>query len=560
MDSSLSDSIPVLIGVGEASDRLGTSSYRGLSPLELAVEAARAALDDAKSVATLSPHVDTVVAIRAGITENSSPFGVPKNLPYSISRALSPACLPSRFILSAISGSSPQAHVTECAQAISCGRMGMVLIAGAEAMSTEKWLLSRRERRDWSDSSQDAAANSQPPPLDDRGGARPMPSLDDELVKHGVTHAIPLYALLENARRARLGLSPQEYTQKMGELFAPFSAVASRNPHAASQQRFSPSDLSTVTASNRLVSDPYPRRMVARAEVNQGAAVLLTSRGVARKLGVPEEKWVYLHGAADVHERDILQREDIGASPAAHMALKASLSMASLPDASPASVQFFDMYSCFPIAVFNALDGLGLSPSDPRQFTLTGGLPFFGGPGSNYSMHAIASMVRTLRAHPRSRGVVLANGGYLSHTSVGVYSTQAPQNSHVISSSEWSQRVDSSNRQIQRLIDASKFPAILNSDKAADAAWQGRVLTFTVDHLDSGSPRLLVIGERLSDGVRFVAISCSSMQLSAAEKQSLEAVLQNNRDPIDGVVSVRLDPSTRRCIIRSLTIREGFYC
>jgi Thiolase-like protein type 1 additional C-terminal domain len=46
------------------------------------------------------------------------------------------------------------------------------------------------------------------------------------------------------------------------------------------------------------------------------------------------------------------------------------------------------------VPVFNVCEGLGLAFDDPRGLTVTGGLPFFGGPGNNYSMHAIAETVQ----------------------------------------------------------------------------------------------------------------------------------------------------------------------
>ncbi len=63
-----------------------------------------------------------------------------------------------------------------------------------------------------------------------------------------------------------------------------------------------------------------------------------------------------------------------------------------------------DLYSCFPAPVFNICDGLGLPPDDPRGLTVTGGLPFFGGAGNNYSMHAIAETVQRARANPGATG------------------------------------------------------------------------------------------------------------------------------------------------------------
>ena len=76
-----------------------------------------------------------------------------------------------------------------------------------------------------------------------------------------------------------------------------------------------------------------------------------------------------------------------------------------------ADLATIDLYSCFPIAVFNICDGLGLAPDDPRGLTLTGGLPFFGGAGNNYSMHAIAETVQRARQAPGTFGFVGANGG-----------------------------------------------------------------------------------------------------------------------------------------------------
>ena len=62
-------------------------------------------------------------------------------------------------------------------------------------------------------------------------------------------------------------------------------------------------------------------------------------------------------------------------------------------DASSSSIdaiRHLDLYSCFPIAPRLSAAMLGLAPDDPRPLTVTGGLPWFGGPGNNYTTHAIA--------------------------------------------------------------------------------------------------------------------------------------------------------------------------
>ena len=84
----------------------------------------------------------------------------------------------------------------------------------------------------------------------------------------------------------------------------------------------------------------------------------------------------------------------------------------------------FDLYSCFPFPVFAVCDEFGLANDDPRGFTLTGGLPYFGGPGNSYSLHGIAETVAEMRDKPGSFGLVGANGGVMSKYSVGIYSTE----------------------------------------------------------------------------------------------------------------------------------------
>ncbi|EUA30079.1 acetyl-CoA acetyltransferase domain protein [Mycobacterium xenopi 4042] len=104
-------------------------------------------------------------------------------------------------------------------------------------------------------------------------------------VIHGLVDAPTQYGLLENARRAGTGLGPAEYLRSMGELFASFTKVAAANPFAAAPVERSVEELITVTESNRMIAEPYPRLLVARDQVNQGAAALLMSVG-------PRSGWV----------------------------------------------------------------------------------------------------------------------------------------------------------------------------------------------------------------------------------------------------------------------------
>jgi len=57
-----------------------------------------------------------------------------------------------------------------------------------------------------------------------------------------------------------------------------------------------------------------------------------------------------------------MEREDLGASVAARLASSAALEAAGI---GLEELSFLDLYSCFPIAVFNICDGLNISPHDP---------------------------------------------------------------------------------------------------------------------------------------------------------------------------------------------------
>ena len=363
---------PIVVGVGEASERIEAPDYAACSPVELASRAARAALEDAGATHPLAPALEVIAAIRQFEVSDPravAPFGKTDNFPRGVARRI--GADPVRAILEPVGGQGPQHLLNEMAQAIADGKLRSALLVGAEAISTVRHLIGRGEKPDWSE-----AIGGQ---LEERGFGLEGLSTED-LAAHGARSAIQIYALLENARRARRGLDREAYRLEMGRLFAPFTQVAASNPHAMSRAVLSPEALAQVTADNRIVADPFPRRVVSRDQANQGAAVLLMSVSRARELGVPESRWVYLHGAADTVSRPPMLRPDLSAYEAGVRAVSHALAKAGI---GADDVTVFDFYSCFPIAVFSMRDGLGIAPDDPRPLTVTGGLPFFGGAGNN---------------------------------------------------------------------------------------------------------------------------------------------------------------------------------
>ncbi|SFS11540.1 acetyl-CoA C-acetyltransferase [Agrococcus baldri] len=471
---------PVIIGVGQHLDAYGKEGYEALSAVDLAGRAAAAAVaDSGVSPDAVSVAIDTVGGIRQFETSTPgapAPLGRSNNFPRSVAARIGAA--PRRAILEVGGGQSSQHLVTELAGSIAAGESRVALVFGSEAISTARALAKSEDRPDFSESIGGD--------LEDRGfGLKGMMSM--EASAHGLVDAPSQYALVENARRARLGLDRKAYDAKIGELFAPFTAVAARNPYAAAPTERSAEELVTPTEANRPIADPYNRYVVARDQVNQGAAVLLASVEAARELGVPEDRWVFIHGHSDARERDLMDRQDLSGSPAARLATDQALEMAGV---TADDISTFDFYSCFPVPVFNvAVDGLGLDPKDERGLTLTGGLPFFGGAGNNYSMHGIAETVERARQAPGTFGFVGANGGVCSKYSVGIYST-TPR--------EW--QLDRS-AQIQAIIDAQEPVAQISR---ADG-W-ATVETYTVKHDREGRRTGIVIGRLEATGERFVAM------------------------------------------------------
>jgi acetyl-CoA C-acetyltransferase len=465
------DNTPVMIGVGQYSERVGEPGYAALSYMDLAGRALAAAIADSGATGSVAEAIDTLAAIRAfemSRPDRTPPFGAASNVPRAIASRV--GANPARAILTTTGGQTNQQLVGEFAAAIAAGESQCAVIVGSEAISTVLALSAKGEKPDWSE--------DVPGDFEDQGfGVDEL--MEPTLFAHGASGAIPLYALAENARRAKLGMGLEDYRLEIGKLFAPFTRVAAANPHSAAPVERSAEELATVTDRNRIVAEPYPRMTVARDQVNQAAAIIVTSAGLARALGVSESKWVHIHAVTAATELKLSQRPDLSANPASLASVDAALARAGK---GVADMAYIDFYSCFAIPVFNQCDHFGLSVDDPRGLTLTGGLPFFGGAGNNYSAHAIAEAVQRVRADRGSFALVGANGGWMSKYATGIYSTTP---------ADWS-----ANDRFAKLPKATDAVPVARGP--VDAA---TVETYTINHSPKGAEAIIIgrsdAGERV---------------------------------------------------------------
>jgi acetyl-CoA C-acetyltransferase len=316
---------------------------------------------------------------------------------------------PKHRFYSGIGGTTPQLLVQEAGAAILRGELDVALVTGAESLDTLRKIRARGEKPQWSFKDPE----KKPFPFE-------APFLPAETA-HDVFHAWLTFAIFDNARRGHRGIGLDQHRADLGELWHRFSKVAAQNPYAWFPIERSALEVATVTPTNRLVGYPYTKYMVSIMDVDMAAAVILTSHAKADAMGIPAEDRVYLRGwcyATDPHY--VAGHRDMWRSPAMAAASGEALARAGV---GIDDVAHIDLYSCFASSVDFARDALGLGDSDSRSLTVTGGLPYHGGAGSDYMTHSIATMADVLRADPGSYGLLSGVGMHMTKHVYGIYST-----------------------------------------------------------------------------------------------------------------------------------------
>ena len=478
--ASVHGNTPIFVGIGQHME-WGGSPAESLSPMGIAAAAGAAALRDTGAAERVSETLDALVSIRIfpdswNRPRSPNPFGRAENPPYAIASRL--GLNPKLGVYGNVGGNTPQKYINEMASRIAGGELQLAMVVGGEALKTAQ--LAHRENisLNWQESDSR--------PFEDRGIGESLATAHE--FAHGLGVPIQTYPLFESALRSQAGHSLDTHLEAMAEMMKPFNAVASKNPFASYATSRSVSELATVTDENRFICLPYPKWLNAMDGVNQGAAVILTSVDHARALGINPKKWVFLHGCSEANEQiQVSERVNYTSSPALGLNTRQALNMAGK---TLDEIDYFDIYSCFPAAVAIACDELGLDRLDHRGLTVTGGLPFFGGPGNNYSMHAIASMVEQLREAPGAYGLITANGGYLTKHASGVYSCEPYYESWQLPDFH----------ALQSEVDGLKYPRFTERP-----AGRAIIEAYTVAFSKGGPDRGIIVGRLTASDERFLA-------------------------------------------------------
>jgi acetyl-CoA C-acetyltransferase len=476
----LNPSTPVLVGYGQVNQH---DERPDVEPVDLMVTAARAAADARVLEAIDSVRIVNLLSWRyrdAGLL---------------LAQHLGAADAETRY--TGIGGNVPQSLVNQACLDIQAGRANAVLIAGAETWRTRTRVRARGESLDWT--KQDDSVPMAP------GSDDVFPMAGPGELRIKLDRPAYVYPMFEQAVRSSAGETPDAHRRRIGALWARFSDVAHANPHAWNRDRVPAEQIWQPGPANRMVSWPYPKLMNSNNMVDQGAALILTSVENAQRLRIPTERWVFPYAGTDAHDTyEISARAEFDRSPAIRIAGRRALQLAGV---GVADVELVDVYSCFPSAVQVAARELGLPLDDPsRPLTVTGGLTFAGGPWNNYVSHSIATLAERLVASPGLRGLITANGGYLTKHSFGIYGTQPPEHEF-----RW--------QDVQSEVDAEP-----TRDVEVEWSGTGTVETWTTPYTREGVPEQTFLAVRTPEDARTLAVLTDPAEAEASVREDIAGV------------------------------------
>ncbi len=475
---------PVLVGIGTCMQREEDLAL-SKEPMDLMLEAVRRAGADAGAAQMLA-GVERI-AVPKGRWRYRNPAG-------EIARAIGAGS--ATTVLASV-GVLQQSLIGDACSRIAAGEIDSALIVGADAgyrMLRAKQMGARAGERQ-----QEDAPHISLEPKEEL--------LHPAELRAGLRMPVALYAILESAWRAKNGLTVSAHRQQLGAMYQRFSEVAASNPDAWRRKALSALEISEASDRNPMQAFPYTRLHCSTWNVDQAAALLLCSAGKAQALGIAQSRWVYaLASTESNHMVPVSARADLAACEGARLAGRAALAIADI-DAS--QLDLVELYSCFPIAVEAYAQELGISLT--RELTVTGGMPFAGGPFNNYVLQASCRMAALIREGRGGTGLVSSVSGILTKQGFGLWASQPSARGYSF---------DDVSAETARLVETKEV--------APDFHGGAVVAGYTVLHDKDQLPRALVLADT-EDGRRALAWSDSPaliQQMETAEFCGAKIVIE----------------------------------
>ena len=490
---------PILVGIGTAHRPPDGSA--GVEPIELMAEAVLAAGKDAGAPGLVARARS--IAVPGGNWTYPDPARL-------VAERIGAA--DARTVLSVI-GVPQVTPVNVALDRIRRGELDVAIVVGGEAMASR--LRAERTGRETPGGGggnvlagnlgdNDTAVD---PPVPDETWVPEGEFMAEAEVQTGMWAPVEQYACIDNALRVAEGGTIDQHLDEIAALWAGFNRVAQERvareqvaQHHAAADFAEPRDaafLRQAGPGNRALAFPYAKWHVSQWSVDQAAALILCSVGVAEAAGVSRDRWIFpavsvessfacsLTKRAEMHRWPAMAV--LGAAAADHIGRSLD------------EVDHVELYSCFPAAVRVQQRELGL-PHDGIP-TLTGGMTFAGGPFNNFTYQATAAVVERLRAAGDGLGMVTTVSGLLTKPGLTVWSAHPPERDALV---------------LDLVDTAREATAVVDVTSSSSGAATVATYTVTYEPGEAGDePAKAFVVADLPDGRRWIGTSRSADLLAA---------------------------------------------
>ena len=297
--------------------------------------------------------------------------------------------------------------INEACQKIETGEINASIILGGEARF--KQLRAVIEKKEYFETKLDENPDFYIKAKEDLYG-------DDELAVLGAM-AVGYYATMETAIRKNDGEGIEEHQNNIALMYEGFSKIASENKDGWLNHPYAKEDILETSKKNKMLAYPYNKLHCTSWNVNQSAAIIICSEELANELEIDNKKRVYpISSSENNHMIAIQQRpklyESLGMTYAAN-------SINKMIERLDIKLDAYDLYSCFPAAIKMFTKSMGLDSEIPK--TVTGSMPYAGGPLNSFVIHSTVKMIQKIRALEVKYGLITGVSGMMTKQSFCIW-------------------------------------------------------------------------------------------------------------------------------------------
>ena len=297
--------------------------------------------------------------------------------------------------------------INEACQKIETGEINASIILGGEARF--KQLRAVIEKKEYFETKLDENPDFYIKAKEDLYG-------DEELAELGAM-AVGYYATMETAIRKNDGEGIEEHQNNIALMYEEFSKIASENKDGWLNHPYAKEDILETSKKNKMLAYPYNKLHCTSWNVNQSAAIIICSEELANELEIDNKKRVYpISSSENNHMIAIQQRpklyESLGMTYAAN-------SINKMIERLDIKLDAYDLYSCFPAAIKMFTKSIGLDSEIPK--TVTGSMPYAGGPLNSFVIHSTVKMIQKIRALEVKYGLITGVSGMMTKQSFCIW-------------------------------------------------------------------------------------------------------------------------------------------